>query len=301
MSGAAIEFRQVTRTFGKVVALDRLDLCVEPGRVLGLIGRNGAGKTTTLRLAHGLLWPDSGTIRILGLDPVKQGLEVRRRVALLSEENSLYPYMKVEEIIAFAARLHPRWNRERATELTRRLGLDPTLKIAGLSRGTKAKLALLLAVSGDPEVLLLDDPTAGLDPLVRREVLGGILEAIPGEGGSVIYASHLVQDIERVADDVVVLDDGRITLQGPIETLKAEILQAEAVFEQPIVEFSPIPGQIDRQVDGRVATITARANEEDLTRALKEAGAASIQIGRLSLEDILVACLRGGGKEMPRV
>lgn len=301
MSGAAIEFHQVTRTFGRVTALDRLDLAVEPGKVLGLVGRNGAGKTTALRLVHGLLWPDSGKVRVLGLDPEKQGLEVRRRVALLSEESSLYPSMKVEEIVAFTARLHPRWNAKKAVAMARRLALDPAAKISTLSRGTRAKLALLLAVCADPEVLLLDDPTAGLDPLVRREVLGGILEAIPGEGGSVIYASHLVADIERVADDVVVLDNGRVTLQGAIETLKAEIHRAEAVFENPRAGHSPFPGQIDCRIEDRVVTVVARASRNHLVEALTAAGAASVNISPLSLEDILVACLHGSAAEVPHV
>src|SRR6185295_3543157 len=125
MSTSAIVFESVTRRFGRALALDAVDLVVAPGSVLGLIGRNGAGKTTALRLAHGVLFPDAGRIRVLGLDPVRQGNEVRRRASLLSEESTLYPWMTVEEILGFAGALHPRWDTALARSLRERLDLDP--------------------------------------------------------------------------------------------------------------------------------------------------------------------------------
>lgn len=221
MSDHAIVFESVTRRFGRTCALDAVDLTVEPGSVLGLVGRNGAGKTTALRLAHGILFPDAGRIRVLGLDPVRQGLEVRRRASLLSEESALYPWMTVEEILGFAGALHPRWDAALARSLRERLDLEPRARIKTLSRGTRAKVALVLAVACRPEVLFLDDPTAGLDPLVRSEVLQGILEAIPTEGGAVVYASHLVADIDRVADRIAILDHGKLVGIGTMDELRA--------------------------------------------------------------------------------
>jgi ABC-2 type transport system ATP-binding protein len=294
MSAPSVSFEGVRRRFGSNVALDGVGFEVAPGSVLGLIGRNGAGKTTALRLALGVLWPDTGRIRTLGFDPVLRGHEVASRVALLSEETALYPWMTIGEIVRFTAALHSRWDRALATRLTTELDLDPAKRIQGLSRGTRAKVALVLAVAARPELLLLDDPTAGLDPLVRREVLDGVLEAVSDEGGAVIYASHLIHDVERVADRVIVLDGGTIRLEGHLDELKGRIRRARAVFDGDAPSGDAVAGAIDAVVDGRLLTITADAREGVLEAALRALGAREIAIESLPLEEILVALLREG-------
>jgi len=294
MSGPAVVFEDVTRRFGATVALDGVGFSVAPGSVLGLIGRNGAGKTTALKLALGTLWPDAGRIRTLGLDPVVGGPEVASRVALLSEESALYPWMTIDEIIRFTSALHARWDKSVAARLADDLDLDPAKKIRQLSRGTRAKVALVLAVSARPDVLLLDDPTAGLDPLVRREVLDGVLEAVSHEGGAVIYASHLVHDVERVADRVIVLDDGAIRLEGDLDALKGRIRRARAVFEGDAPRGHAGAGVIEAVADGRVLTVTAEAADGALEASLRGLGAREVAIESLPLEEILVALLREG-------
>ena len=296
MSDHAIVFESVTRRFGRTRALDAVDLTLAPGSVLGLVGRNGAGKTTALRLAHGILFPDAGRIRVLGLDPVRQGLELRRRASLLSEESSLYPWMTVEEILGFAGALHPRWDAALARSLRERLDLDPRARIKTLSRGTRAKVALVLAVACRPEVLFLDDPTAGLDPLVRSEVLQGILEAIPAEGGAVVYASHLVADIDRVADRIAILDHGKLRVLAPLEDLKARVRRAVAVFEgdAPLPAKTDLPGRIDAEAEGRVLTVVAEGENGALAAGLLALGAKEVAIQALPLEEILVAYLKEG-------
>ena len=307
MTAPVIEFRDVTRTFGRRRALDGVALAVGPGEVVALVGRNGAGKTTALRLAHGVLWPDSGAIRVLGLDPVRQGLDVRTRASLLSEESALYPWMTVREILAFGGALAPRWDARLASSLVERLGLEPGAKIRTLSRGTKAKVALALAVAARPEVLLLDDPTAGLDPLVRREVLEGILEALPGDGGAVLYASHLINDLERVADRVVFLDAGRVRLEGSIDALKQRVRRLTAVFEEAVppgaIEGLP-EGTLDRRSDGRALSIVAdAAHAERLESHVRSLRCVHLEWEPLDLEEILIAALRSGapGRETSHV
>jgi ABC-2 type transport system ATP-binding protein len=302
MSEPALRYEQVTRRFGRKTAVDRLDLSVEPGTVLGLVGRNGAGKTTSLRLALGLLFADEGRIDVLGMDPVERALEVRTRVSLLSEESHLYSWMTVREVLDFGARLHPRWDPDLERSLVKRLDLDPAQVIRTLSRGTKAKVALVLGVSCRPDLLLLDDPTAGLDPLVRREVLEGVLEALPAEGGAVVYASHLIHDVERVADRVAFLDEGRLRLEGPLETLKSEVRRVTAVFDDGAPPGVDLPGQIDVRQDGRILSVVARAGAEELDARARALGAREVEIEALSLEEIVVACLRqGGAREVERV
>ena len=301
MSKPTLSFDGVTRRFGRKTALRDVSFVVEPGSVVGLVGRNGAGKTTTLRLAHGLLHPDAGRIRVLGLDPVSQGLERRARVSLLSEESALYPWMSVREILEFGSALHPRWDSSLAEELATKLQLDSDAKVHTLSRGTRAKVALTLAVACRPEVLLLDDPTAGLDPLVRREILQGILESVSEEGGAVVYASHLVHDIERVADRIAVLDEGRLELEDSLERLKARVRRVRAVFDDVISTIPRLDGMVDCTSEGRLLTVVVAADNGDLEAELRRAGALELEIEPLSLEEILVAFLRRGGVEESHV
>jgi ABC-2 type transport system ATP-binding protein len=292
MSDPVLRFDDVTRRFGAKLALDRVSFDLEPGKVLGLVGRNGAGKTTALRLAQGLLHADAGRISVVGRDPVTEGLAVREQATLMSEEAALYPWMTVREILSFGSALHPAWDDALAQRLLHRLDVPPDDPIRSLSRGTRAKVALILAVAPRPKLLLLDDPTAGLDPLARREVLEGVLDSVSDEGGAVVYASHLVHDLERVADDLVVLDAARITLAGPLDAIKAGIKRATAVFETEPPAAREIPGAIETRAEGRVLTVLARAENGDLEAALTRLGAGRVEVETLNLEEILVALLR---------
>ena len=295
MSGQVLTFRKVSRRFGSTVALDGLDLNVEPGTVLGLIGRNGAGKSTSLRLALGHLHPDAGDIRVLGHDPVTEGIKVREQVGLMSEEASLYGWMTVREIMTFAAGLHPNWDPAFAESFRKRLDLDPKRKIKDLSRGNKAKVSLVLAVAVRPRLLLLDDPTSGLDPLVRREVLEGVLESVPAEGGAVVYASHLIHDVERIADQVTVLDEGKSILEGDLEKIKARVRRVRAVFENEPPEQLTLPGLVSMERENRTLLVVADGANGELEQALQNAGAVNVTVEPLPLEEILVACLKGSG------
>ena len=179
----------------------------------------------------------------------------------------------------------------------KRLELDPEARIKTLSRGTRAKVALVLSAACRPDLMLLDDPTAGLDPLVRREILEGILGAVSEEGGAVLYASHLVQDIERVADRIAVLDRGRLVLEGSLEEIKGGMRCARAVFEGDAPADVELAGMVDAISEGRLLTVVARASDSDLEASLKQLGAREIEIEPLPLEEILVALLRGGGSQ----
>ncbi|RMG43835.1 MAG: ABC transporter ATP-binding protein [Acidobacteria bacterium] len=294
MTDLAVRFSHVQRRYGRVVALDDVDLEVPRGVVLGLVGRNGSGKTTTLRLISGLLHPDRGKIEVLGFDPVSSGLEVRRRVSYMPEESALYPWMTVDELLRFAGRTHPRWDADLAARLARRLDLPGGARVGTLSRGMRAKAALVAAAACRCELLLLDDPASGLDPLVRREILEAILEAIPAEGGTVVFASHLIQDIERVADHVVLLDGGRVRLQESVERLKAHFRRATAVFaDEAPSDPAPLTDLLEWRAEGRTLSLIARSRNGELRSRLRALGATHVDIEPLALEDIVIATLRG--------
>jgi ABC-2 type transport system ATP-binding protein len=295
MTEPLLQFRGVTRRFGHRTAVRDLDLDVHPGEVVGLVGRNGAGKTTSLRLTVGILWPDAGAVRTLGLDPVHDGDAVRVRACLMAEDGGLYPSMTVRESMDLVAGVHPRWDGGFAEAFRERMDLDPGRTIRDLSRGNRAKVALTLAVGCRPELLLLDDPTAGLDPLVRREVLEGVLEATAGEGGAVLYASHLVHDVERTADRVVVLDDARKVLDEPVDSVRARVRRVTAVFPEAAPDSgNGVPGLLHAEADGRTLSLAVMAPEGDVRGALIRMGAAAIEVEPMNLEDVLVALLRRG-------
>lgn len=292
MSTHALEFQDVKLNFGKREALSGASMTVPEGSIVGLVGRNGAGKTTALRVADGLLHADSGRVRVFGLDPAKEGLKVRERVSLLSEESALYPWMRVGEILDFASTLYPRWSPTMRKNLTDRLELNPKPRVGTLSRGGKAKVALVVAAAAQPDLLLLDDPTAGLDPLVRREVLEGVLEATTERGGTVVYASHLIHDVERVADRIAYLDGGQVPVQESVEGLKQRIVKAGAVFENDPPDPSSIPGLLVHRQEPRWLDVVADTSRAELDRALRGLGALRVEFEPMSLEDILVALLQ---------
>lgn len=294
MSSSTITFQGVTRRFGRRIALDNVSIEVPEGSVLGLVGRNGAGKTTALRLATGLLHADRGSVRVLGLDPVRESLELRRRVSLIGEESALFPSFRVGEILRLAEGLHPKWDDALARDMVKNLQLDPMQRVRELSRGTRAKVALLIAVATRPEVLLLDDPTSGLDPLVRREVLESIVEGFPARGGAVVYASHLIHDLERIADRIAVLDEGRVVLEGSVEELHAGFVRASAVFEGDAPTRVEGVRVLESSARGRTLTVVSDAAGAALEQTLRGLGAQSVETESLSLEDLLIALLREG-------
>ena len=292
MAEPRVSFEGARLTYGRTVAVDGLTLSVEAGQIVGLIGRNGAGKTTTLRLALGELFPDAGTVRTLGLDPRRDGRRVRGDVSRMADGSELYGWMRVDELLRFAARLHPSWDADLERRLVSRLELDAGVRIDALSRGGRAKVALIVAVAPRPKLLLLDDPTAGLDPLVRREVLTAVLEQVIDDGGSVIYASHLIGDVERVADRVACLDGGKLVMEAATTELCDRIVCARAVFDGELPAELTLPGMLSCTFEGRLASVVAEAPRATLEAELRQRGATHVEFQTLGLEDILVAMLR---------
>src|SRR5207247_1697424 len=221
MNELVITVADLTRRFGATTALDSVSLSLPRGAVYGLVGANGAGKTTLIKHLLGLLRAERGSVRVFGLDPVADPVGVLSRIGYLSEENDLPGWMRVDELMRYSRAFYPAWDDAYAEELRRTFALDASAKIKDLSKGQKARVGLLVALAYRPELLVLDEPSSGLDPIVRRDILGAVLRTIADEGRTVLFSSHLLDEVEEVADHVTMLSRGRIVLSAPLADIKA--------------------------------------------------------------------------------
>jgi len=221
MDRPAIAVEELTRKFGRRLAVDRLTFEVPVGSVCGFLGRNGAGKSTAIRMMMNLLDPTSGRATLLGLDSRRDHTALMRRVGYVADTPLPYDWMRVRELVRFTGQFYPHWNQPRVDSLLDRFNLDREQKVRHLSRGTQAQLALLLALGGDPELLILDEPATGLDVLVRRDFLESIIQLMQQEGRTVLVSTHLLHEVERVADQVLIIDQGRLVKSGTVDELKS--------------------------------------------------------------------------------
>ncbi|HWN96240.1 MAG TPA: ATP-binding cassette domain-containing protein, partial [Methylomirabilota bacterium] len=214
-----IELKELTRRFGVKAALDGVSLIVPRGCVFGLVGENGAGKTTLIKHVLGLLKAEQGSVRVFGLDPVKDPPGVLGRIGYLSETRDLPGWMRVDELLRYTQAFYLKWDASYADSLRRQFALDPSVKIKNLSRGELAKAALLVALAYRPELLVLDEPSSGLDPVVRRDILEAIVRTVADEGRTVFFSSHLLDEIERVSDRIAMIVNGRVVMEGPLDQI----------------------------------------------------------------------------------
>ena len=230
MSESVINVSELTRRFGATTALASVSLVLPRGAVYGLVGANGAGKTTLIKHILGLLRAESGSVRVFGLDPVAEPVAVLSRIGYLSEENDLPGWMHVDELMRYSRAFYPRWDDVYAEELRQTFALDPTATIKNLSKGQKARAGLLIALAHRPELLVLDEPSSGLDPIVRRDILGAVIRTIADEGRTVLFSSHLLDEVEEVADHVTMIHQGVIVLSAPLADIKRSHGSLNAAF-----------------------------------------------------------------------
>jgi ABC-2 type transport system ATP-binding protein len=287
-----IILESVTKSFGARSVLAGATARAEEGRVIGLLGRNGEGKTTLIKILLGLLAPDSGRVEVLGRGVDADG-GARARVGFVPERPVFHDFMTVGEVLALRARLFPRWDAARAAELCRRLALDPAARVAGASKGTLGKLAWVCAAAHDPSLYLLDEPTSGLDALVRDEVLAGLVAELGGAGRTVLIASHRLDELSGLLDEIWVLAGGRIAGVYDAASLRTE---ARRVTGRPGADFSAPAGTVALGAEGPVASWAALDGAS--RDAMRAAGLESASEEPLSPADALKALLslHGGAR-----
>ena len=294
-SDTVIAVNELSCRFGNVLALDGASLYVPRGAVFGLVGENGAGKTTLIKHLLGLLTPLSGTVRVFGQDPVAESVGVLSRIGYLSEHRELPQWMRIDELIRFTAAFYPAWDAQYAKQLQEQFHLDPAARVRSLSQGQQAKAGLLLALAYRPELLILDEPSTGLDPVVRREILEAIIHTIAEEGRSVLFSSHLLDEIERVSDQVAMIHHGKVVLHGPLDGVKQAHRWLTIRFPQPLPKAPCIPGALAVQGAGREWRILCNGTPANWPAIARELGGEVVDEKTPTLDEIFVARVKGVG------
>ena len=295
-STPVIETDQLIRRYGRTDAVNGLNLRVEPGRCYGFFGRNGAGKTTTIKCLLNLLRPTSGAVKVFGLNPARDEVTVKSRLAYVPDYVAFYPWMTVRQTLDYFASFRSRWNRETEQALIQQFRLDPSQKTRHLSKGQRTQVALVAAVCPEPELLILDEPTSGLDPIVRREFIQTVIGAYQdGDPGSrtVFVSTHLISEFEGLIDEFTIIEGGRNAL-----TMSADV--ARERYQKIHARFASEPSTIDlggarllRQ-RGRDVEVVVNGNASDVMDRLRAREPESLTTEALSLEEIFVATLQPG-------
>jgi ABC-2 type transport system ATP-binding protein len=286
-----IETADVRKAYGDVQALAGLNLRVPRGSICGLLGRNGAGKTTTIKVLLGMVRPTSGRASIFGLPgaDAKSSIEIRRRAAFVSEEKDLYAGVTVGELVRFTAAFYPHWRADRAAGYLAEFELRSDATIKQLSRGTRTKLALLLALSTGAELLILDEPMAGLDPAAIEQVLKIIVTQAARDGTTVLFSSHQLADVEQIADQVAIVDRGRVVVDGALDDLRAAHRRIQLVFDGAAPDVAMrTPGIVSRRREGRVLSVLARGAEADVVAEARALNPRSIDVLPVTLKEIFL-------------
>lgn len=298
MSDFAIEVDNLRFSYGRNEALAGVSFKVPRGSIFGFIGRNGAGKTTTIKALLGLIRPRSGSCSIDSIDPQLDPLGVRRIVGYMAEDQRMYDWMRVEQIVDWVSGFYPTWDKAFTDKLLDVFRLPRKLKVKALSKGQNSSLALLLALGHRPKVVILDDPTLGLDPIARKEFLRHIIDLCQTNGVTVFFSSHLLYEIEPVADHIAIIDKGVIVKTGRTDQLRESIRRF--IF-RPADNWSPagIGGLLDvTRSEGSVSVVIEGCDDEKRA-LLKTMAAEGIQETGLNLDEIFEACVVGNrGKEL---
>lgn len=285
-----IETHRLGKSYRNVEAVCGLDRSVAAGRITGFLGANGAGKSTTIKMLLGMLRPSSGEGKVLGrkIDDPVESVALRRHVAYVSEDKRLYSYMTVEQMIQFTSSFYPDWRADVAQTLLKKYELPSGRKVKSLSKGMRTKLALLLAFARRPSLLILDEPSEGLDPYGVEQLLENLTVQC-GEGAAVFFSTHQISEVERVADQVCILHHGKLVLDAPLDDLRESYRQINLVFPSlPAEHEFQLAGVQSIQTSGRQMAVFASRNAEGIVERARDFQASSIEVMPVGLKDIFL-------------
>ena len=286
-----IETRALELRYGRKAALRGLTLSIPRGRIHAIIGANGAGKSSLFSVLLGFTAPTSGSASILGRDCRRLTAEDRARIGFVNEEHSLPGWLRVEELVALQRRQYPRWNEARYREIVGHFNALPTQRIRELSRGERAGVNLAMALAQQPELLILDEPTLGLDVVAKRAFLETVLRSVDATGCTIVYCSHQMEEIERLADNLLILERGELRHMSPPDEFceRVSLWIADFAFAAP--DFADLPGVLEVQrIDG-LWHVLALDRDDDFAQALAARGARRTQRGAVNLERAVNAFL----------
>ena len=292
MNETAITIKRLQFSYGRNRVLNGVDLEVPRGSVFGFLGRNAAGKTTTIKLLLGLLEPDAGICEVNGSDSQKDAMAIRQTVGYMAEDQQMYGWMRVEQIVKWTGSFYPTWDEKFAGELLDFLELPRKSRVKTLSKGQNSRLALLLALGHRPKVAILDDPTLGLDPIARKDFLRHVIELLQSNGVTVFFSSHLLYEIEPVADYVAILDKGVIIKASKTDQLR-ESVRRFILTQKPETDFSRVPGILDVTKSSESVLVTVDNCDDAKRKAVKEISNSNVQETALNLDEIFEAYVIG--------
>lgn len=289
MEQPVVDIKGLSRSFAHKDALDGVSFTASAGQVYGLVGSNGAGKTTLLKHVLGLLRATSGSVRVFGLDPVREPAPVLGRVGYLSEEHELPEWMRVDELMRYTQAFHPTWDAAYARELLETFALDPAKKIKELSKGMRAQAGLIAAVAHRPELLILDEPSSGLDAVVRRDILDAIVRAVADDGRTVIFSSHLLDEVERMSDHVTLLHEGRVALSGVLDDVRGAYQRSRVHFAEPLDRPPTLETVLVTEGGGRTWSVVHSGSAELFRQSVLARGGEVVDSRDATLEEIFLA------------
>jgi ABC-2 type transport system ATP-binding protein len=287
MSEFVLSLGNVSKSFGRKRVLDQVSLAIAPGSVVGLLGKNGTGKTTLIKCALGLLKPQSGQVHVFGEPAWTLSGAAKARIGYVPQVPALYPWMRVRQIVDYQASFYPHWNDELIDRLLGEWNLDPSEKVGPLSVGQQQKLSILLAIGHEPELLVLDEPAAALDPEARRNFIRMVLDLV-GRGRTVLFSTHITSDLERIAERIVILAGGQVAIDEDLDQLKERIKRLHITSRTPLpAEFS-VPGALRHDRNGSEALVSVPNASPELIQEIERRWAVTVDVEDLSLEDIFL-------------